>query len=150
MLPATQDPAIDKPAPAWMVRAVGGLLFCCGIALLVFVVWFAYRVALLGKTPQLAVLVIEVISAAITAFCLFVGYRLVFKRPNRHGSALPPVGWYALGSMFVLLAIGTAAPLLWTAQYSELTGSLCAAVFAAWCFLAAKRNPEKRGDPSAL
>jgi hypothetical protein len=154
MQPAVPDPIgfeSDRPVSAWVRRIAGGVLFCCGFGLLVFLTWATYRVSLLDRKLELVVVIVAGVVAAITVFCLFVGYRLVFNRPNKHGSVLPPFGWYALASVFVLLALGTAAPLVWTGHYSGLTGSVFAAVFAAWCFRAAKRHKQaKSHDPGAL
>lgn len=41
--------------------------------------------------------------AVISLFCLLVGYRLTFQKPNRYNSILSPVGWCILGSIFMLI-----------------------------------------------
>ncbi len=153
MQPASQDPALDfdRPAHPWARRAVGAAILSCGVTLLVFLVWFSYRVAIVGKAFELGVLTFMGVTVSITAFCLFMGYRLSLDRPNQHGSLLSPLGWKVLGGVFALFAIGTAVLFLWVAQYAGLVGSACAAVFASWCVRAAKAARERKSnDPSAL
>lgn len=36
-------------------------------------------------------------------FCIAVGYRLAFNRPNRYQSILGPFGWYSLALVFAII-----------------------------------------------
>jgi hypothetical protein len=139
----------SSPIRPWLRRLVGSLALASGFVLLVFLIWATYRITVLGRKPDWLVVAFCGVVVAMTVFFLFIGYRLIFNRPNQHGSMLPPSGWYALGSVFGLVALGIAAPLVWVGLYDELIPAGCALVLAAWCFRAARgRTP--RGTPRAL
>jgi len=70
-----------------------------------------YRNATLNRSVGFVLITAAAVWVAVCAFFLFVGYRLLFNRPNKYGSLLPPIGWYTLAGTFVSLAalLGTAS-----------------------------------------
>lgn len=78
------------------------LLIAAGLtALLVFLL--ERRLTLVG-TVDLQVVAFVAVTGTIALFAFVTGWRLALNRPNRHGSLLPPWGWYLLAAAFVLLA----------------------------------------------
>jgi hypothetical protein len=55
---------------------------------------------------------------------LLVGFRLLFNRPNRHGSALPPYGWLALGLLFCASFVFFCGLAVHSGQYAFLPAAL--------------------------
>lgn len=80
--------------------------------------------------------------------CGTIGLRLTFDRPNRYQSLLPPFGWYAMGSVFVLLGLGLGVVVIHQGDYEQLVGAACAILVAFWCWKAG-RNATTRGRSDA-
>jgi hypothetical protein len=77
--------------------------------------------------------------AALSVFAISVGIRLVWRRPNAHGSLLSPAGWATLG--FVFFGVGAALTILIVKAGgpAPLGLDLSLAGFAAVCALVARQ-----------
>jgi hypothetical protein len=144
------EAAYYQPVFRPLALIVGVAALACGVTSLVFLGWFLYRVSLVGRIFEPFSMVITVAATAITLFFLPVGYRLAAGRRGQRGSLLSPSGWRALGYVFAALAVVPTAVLLWNRTYSALSGTVCAAAFAWWCFRLANRAANNSGAPDAL
>ena len=124
---------------AVLARVVGGALGCFGLAGVALFAYFAYAVVGNRRLFEPGVLAFLTGLAAISWFCISVGFRLLLNRPNAYNSVLSPLGWGVLGTLFAagglaFVAIGfshSMRPLL-----AGITGS---AVFAVACFVMRSR-----------
>jgi hypothetical protein len=90
-------------------------------------------VALLRQLESVAgadwtVLAFISVLSLLSIFCLVVGYRLAFNRPNRYGSMLPPTAWAFLAGIFAIAGLGSAATTF--AAKGSLRGALPGGVSA--------------------
>jgi len=92
-----------------VARIIGGVSLAFGIAAGILAVWAIDRQFAIRGIVQISAAVVIAVFLSIAAFCCLVGYRLVFNRPNRHGSILSPTGWKALGLSFLIVALTMAA-----------------------------------------
>jgi hypothetical protein len=95
-----------------------------------------------------SVLLFCAIVAVMAFVCGTIGLRLVFDRPNRYQSLLPPFGWYTMGSVFVLLGSGLGFVVIRQGDYGQLVGAACAILVAFWCWKAG-RTATARGRSDA-
>ena len=98
-----------SPAVRSELRAIG---FVTGLACLFFGVAFVGLIMLIAYVQISSLRMIDVEGliviaalAALAAFLLPVGFRLLLNRINRHGSILGPLGWFAAGSVFAALTV---------------------------------------------
>ena len=96
----------DVPSHPLLRYVVGGAIGFCGVGLVFLLVWMLYRLGTLGDTPAFSVVVLVGAIAAVAAFCLRLGYRLLLNCPNRYHSLLSPLGWNLLGGTFAAVAMG--------------------------------------------
>ena len=131
--------ATETPAPSALVRIVGLVMSSLGVAFAMLVGWFVYRLWVLERFDRLFPWVLIAVSAMTATFCLLVGSRLFFMRPNRYGSLLTPRGWRILGSVFysVTGAMGLAAIL--SGRSELLVACPFSAAFGLMCFRAGVR-----------
>ena len=99
--------------------AAGAILLLVGVTMLVTAAWGGGAVAWAsfrhGKLPVGWAWGPWTLAACVLALAIFaaqVGFRLVWHRPNVHGSLLSPAGWATLGFVFVGIAaaMSLAAP----------------------------------------
>ena len=119
-----------------MARFAGGVLFAFGIALTVLTIWIIGRQFAGCCSMQSSTTVLVISLFLVSAFCALVGYRLLFNRPNRHGSLLPPFGWKVLAAVFFVLAIAVALIAIAHGQYRLLVAPLGLGVLAYYCLVA--------------
>jgi hypothetical protein len=78
-------------------------LFGLGISILFF------KITLRDFTSHLALdkgaIIFLILLAAVACFCITVGFRLSFNRPNHYGSILPPFGWMLLIAIFFFFGV---------------------------------------------
>ena len=132
-------PAAETPAPSVLVRAAGLLMSCFGVALAMFVVWMVYRLWVLDRFGRLGVWLFLAGSVVSATFCLLIGSRLFFVRPNRYGSLLTPRGWRILGSVFYSTAAASVVAAILSGRYELLLVCPLAAAFGIMCIRAALR-----------
>lgn len=116
-----------------IARLSGGILLAFGIGLAILSVWGLERQFAFGRAGQLSGLAPFAVFLAISGFCSLTGYRLLFRKPNRHGSLLSPVGWKILAGFFGILAVALAAEAVWQAMYGLLIASLGAGFLGYLC-----------------
>lgn len=128
-----------------MVKVAGGVLSWFGIGAAALSIWVAYKALSLPGRVDTFILALIGASAVLAVFCLTVGWRLYLNRPNRHGSALGPLGWRIVGTvlgiagcaLLGLMAARSDAPVdVLSALFVSAVGCL---VFCYWCFLLARR-----------
>lgn len=126
-------------APSSLVRFVGLVMSAFGVALAMFGIWAVYRIWTLDRFDRPFAWLLLGGSATIATFCLLVGSRLFFVRPNRYGSLLTPRGWRILGSVFYSTtgAMGIAA--IVSERYLLALVCPLTAGFGILCFRAALR-----------
>jgi ATP-dependent Clp protease adapter protein ClpS len=100
-----------------IARIIGGVSLAFGIAAAVLAVWAIDRQFAVRGIVQVSAAAVIVVFLLIAAFSCLVGYRLVFNRPNRHGSILSPLGWKTLGLSFLIVALTMAAIGLGRTEY---------------------------------
>jgi len=88
------------PVSGWQLKIVGGVLLWIGVGAVGLFSWMLYK----ARLDHLGVYVFLAAFAIISLFCLSVGWRLFFNRPNRYGSILDPISWRIVGTMFGLIA----------------------------------------------
>jgi hypothetical protein len=97
------DPYLREVDPQ-LQRVVGVVAL---LAALPFAALFVFAlVRTLVTLPNHAVVKLGglAVLALIAGFLSSVGWRLAFNRPNSHNSLLPPNVWFAIASLFLLLA----------------------------------------------
>src|SRR5262245_47715125 len=99
-IPPDEIQKAEGPVNRIYAKVVGGVMLWIGVAGLGLFVYFAYKLAVLGRTPAIGADVFMVVLAIVGVFCVYVGWRLFFNRPNRFGSILTPLGWRALCGLF--------------------------------------------------
>jgi hypothetical protein len=129
----------EIPAPSSLVRVVGLVMSVFGVALALFGAWAVYRIWILDRFDRPFAWLLLGGSATTAAFCLLVGSRLFFVRPNRYGSLLTPRGWRILGSVFYSTTGAMAVAAIVSGRYLLLLGCPIAAGFGLLCFRAALR-----------
>jgi hypothetical protein len=110
----------ETPAPSGLVRGVGLVMSAFGVALAMFVMWTIYRLWVFDRFDRLGAWLILGGSAIIATFCLLVGSRLFFVRPNRYGSLLTPRGWRILGSVSYSTTAAAAIAAILSGRYELL------------------------------
>jgi hypothetical protein len=76
-----------------------------GVGFAALLVWLAYGLVILNRAPAYWVFLLLGVVALFTTFCLRVGWRFFFNRPNQFGSILSPLGWRILAGCFAVLTI---------------------------------------------
>jgi ATP-dependent Clp protease adapter protein ClpS len=123
-----------------IARLAGAVLLLFGVAVAVFLCWGLTRLLGFRGTPHGEGLLLIGILFSVSAFCCLVGFRLLFRRPNKHGSLLPPAGWIVLMVAFFACAL----LLLWSAKDAAgWVGALLPAALGGVCVLAARGASRK-------
>jgi len=129
----------DQPAPLWMARVAGVVLGGFGLGLSALSVFLIVRQLQLHGQLETGASVFLAILLPITWFCLSVGGRLTFSKPNRSGSILSPFGWLVLAVLFSVIALGFTILLARSGELQLFSGIALAAAFAVWCWRARSR-----------
>jgi hypothetical protein len=129
----------ETPAPSALVRFVGLLMSAFGVALAMFGMWAVYRIWILDRFDRPFAWLLLGGSATIATFCLLVGSRLFFVRPNRYGSLLTPSGWRILGSVFYSTTGAMCIAAIVSGRYMLALACPLTAGFGVLCFRAALR-----------
>jgi hypothetical protein len=95
-----------------IIRITGSLLSLFGIGLAILCLWIIERQFALLGTVRLNALTLVLIFGLISFFCVVVGYRLTFNRPNKYGSILSPSSWIILGLVFGALGLAITAGII--------------------------------------
>ena len=140
------EPApLTGPYPA-VARIAGAILALAGAVLLFGVGLVCVRALSIPRLLEHGGSIVLLVLGGIAVFCLSVGYRLTFNRPNRYGSFLSPLGWRILCAVFLILTV-VAAVLLWGSRSPNAPSRflvLAPLAFAAMCGLAAVRTNRSR------
>ena len=136
-------PSVETRAPPILVRATGLLMSSFGVALAMVGVWMVYRFWVLDRFGRVGAWLLLMGTVITATFCLLIGSRLFFVRPNRYGSLLTPRGWRILGSVFYSTAVAAVLAALVSGRYELLLTCPLAAGFAVVCIRAASRLGEK-------
>jgi ATP-dependent Clp protease adapter protein ClpS len=126
-----------------IARIVGGTSLAFGIASAILAVWAIDRQFAIRGVVQISAAAAVVIFLLISAFCCLVGYRLLFNRPNRHGSLLSVTGWKWLALCFGIVGLTMAAIGLGRLQY-QLFGVAVGLVVLGLCSVLAGRAASAR------
>lgn len=129
----------EIPAPSGLVRVVGLVMSIFGVALAMFGVWAAYRIWILDRFDRPFAWLLLGGSATVATFCLLVGSRLFFVRPNRYGSLLTPRGWRILGSVFYSTTGAVCIAAIVSGRYVLALACPLTAGFGFLCFRSALR-----------
>lgn len=127
---------------------IGAVLLSFGLGLTALAAWMVERQMTLRGAIQPDAAVFIVVAGLISLFCLLVGFRLAFNRPNRYGSILSPTGWAILAILFALISCATFLLAVFTRGYVHIAGSIFAAWFAYKAFqarTAAMNSPRMAG-----
>jgi len=133
---------MDKPGRL-IARIVGATSLAFGIASAILAVWAIDRQIAIRGVVQISAAAAVVIFLLISAFCGLVGYRLVFNRPNRHGSLVSVTGWKWLALCFGIVGLTLAAIGLGCGQY-QLFGAAVGLVILGLCGVLAGRAASAR------
>jgi ATP-dependent Clp protease adapter protein ClpS len=107
-----------------IARIIGGVSLAFGLAAAILAVWAIDRQFAIRGMVQISAAAVIVVFLSISAFCCLVGYRLLFNRPNRHGSILSPTGWKTLGLSILIVALTMAAIGLGRREYRVFGAAL--------------------------
>jgi ATP-dependent Clp protease adapter protein ClpS len=121
-----------------IARIIGGVSLAFGIASAMLAVWAIDRQFAIRGVVQISVAAVILFFLSISAFCCLVGYRLLFNRPNRHGSILSPAGWNTLGLSFLIVGLTMAAIGLGRGKYELLGAAIALSVLGLGSVLAGR------------
>jgi len=122
-----------------MARGAGVVLGVFGLGLLALSIFLIIRQLQHHGQLEADAIVFLAILLPIAWFCLSVGSRLTFSKPNRSGSILSPLGWLILVVLFAALALGFTVLLVRGGELQFFTGIAVSAGFAVWCWRARSR-----------
>jgi ATP-dependent Clp protease adapter protein ClpS len=123
-----------------IARLAGGVLLAFGGSLVGLLVFAIPRLFERGRLEKLTSVFGIGCFGLFACFCLMVGYRLAFDRPNRYQSILAPFAWYALTLLFVVFAFAAGIVSLRAAHDDGLVAVVSAALIAAACFKSGRRT----------
>ena len=117
----------------------GWVLLVFGVLLAIPVVWASFAALFRMSVPPdaMTIGVLFLCLAALSIFMISVGIRLVWRRPNAHGSLLSPAGWATLGFVFVGVGAALTVASVMAGRPAPLELDLSLAAFAAVCLLVA-------------
>ena len=121
-----------------IARIIGGISLSFGIAAGILAVWAIDRQFAIRGVVQVSAAAAVLVFLLIAALCCLIGFRLVFNRPNRHGSILSPAGWKTLGLSFLIVALTMAAIGLGRGEY-QLLGAAIGMGVLGFCSVVAGR-----------
>jgi hypothetical protein len=97
-------PISSVPGGIWLQRVVGLLATIAGLAFAGLFAYITYKVLLRPAAVEVIDIGVLATLAAIAAFLLISGFRMLLNRPNRHGSAVSPIAWYITAAVFLMVA----------------------------------------------
>jgi len=118
-----------------LARFAGLILFAFGLGLVALSTGLVVRQLEFYRTVPAKALGMVSVFTLIAVFCIPVGFRLLFNRPNRYGSVLSPGGWFTLSSVFAILAFAQLYFAFDVASPLGLIGAILCAPFAYLCYL---------------
>jgi hypothetical protein len=136
---------MDKMNPI-IIRITGSILFLVGIGFVVSSLWIIIgQFALLG-TVRLNALPLVLGLGLISFFCIVVGYRLTFNRPNKYGSILSPISWIVLGLIFGVFGLGIIISIIFINHFPTrfISVAIFSILFAAVCWYAGSLARKQR------
>jgi len=121
-----------------IARIIGGVSLAFGIASATLAAWAIDRQFAIRGVVQISAAAAVLFFLSIAAFCCLVGFRLLFNRPNRHGSILSPTGWKTLGLSFLIVGLTMAAIGLGRGKYELLGAAIALSVLGLGSALAGR------------
>ena len=98
-------PLAELKGGIWLQRATGLLAALAGMALALLVLLTGHNLSQRAEEMEAGLIGALLAMAAIGAFLVSSGWRMLFNLPNRHGSALTPATWYIAAVVFILLGV---------------------------------------------
>jgi hypothetical protein len=129
---------VAKYAHSLVERLAGGVLIAFGLGLSILAVWIVERQFTLQRGLQLDAVAMVLGFFLVAVFCLAVGYRLFFERPNRYGSMLSPSGWMVLAACLLAIGVGVGAFAIWRGAFQFLASSAVLGALACVCAIASR------------
>jgi hypothetical protein len=86
----------------WLQRFVGLLSAIAGLAIGWLLGYVAYKISVRGGAVEESLIALLLVLAALTAFLLSAGVRMLLNHPNRFGSVFSPVTWYTAAVLFLV------------------------------------------------
>lgn len=126
-----------------IARILGGMSLAFGIAATVLAVWAIDRQFAVRGVVQVSGALAGVVFLLIAAFCVLVGYRLLFNRPNRNDLVLSRSGWALLALSFWVVGFTLAAIGLGRGKYQLLAVAVGLSVFGIASMLAGRAVSRK-------
>lgn len=135
-----------------LTRFSGAILLTFGVGLIVLGLWIVERQVTFQRAPDGTLIAVLTGFLLIALFCLPVGFRLAFNRPNRYGSLLPPAAWFALSCFFVVLGAFMTWFVAETRDFARGGTSIVFALAFAYRSMKAGTEARERGQvkPSAV
>lgn len=118
-----------------VARFAGFILFAFGLGLIALSAGLVVRQLEFRGNLSADVLGMIVGFTLVAVFCIPVGFRLLFNRPNRYGSILSPGGWFTLASVFAILALAMLYFAFDVLSPMGLLGAVLCAPFAYLCYM---------------
>jgi len=128
------------------IKGVGLVVTVFGVGGFLLIAGMAYRLISTDKVLDTFGVVFILILLPIVLFCLSVGYRLTFNRPNKYGSLLSPKAWRVLGSIFLVVTLVFVVIAIKEDIYEVIIGAINSAIFTVWCFKAAKSTEANNAE----
>jgi ATP-dependent Clp protease adapter protein ClpS len=120
------------------VKLAGTVMLGFGIGLAILALWMVERRFALHRASEISTVVVITVLVIISVFCSLVGYRLLFNRPNRHGTLLSPLAWRILAGFFWLSGLGLGGLTLAHGDFRALFGIACLGVLGYCCLMASR------------
>ncbi len=133
------EPQLSRPA----IIAIGAVSLVVGLLLMT-----GFLLVLINphdKDPETSVAVTGLVVGIVGFFLAYAGLRLVLNRPRGSGTLLPPALLRVLGTIFVVLPLGSLTQLEDVTLYNVLvvSGAIASCwFFARLCFAAATNNED--------
>ncbi len=118
-------------------RLAGGILCILAIGLWLLALRILYVLVTVPEASRAEWIAVTGL-AVFAAPCSIIGLRLVFNRPNLHGSALSPVAWRLLSLLFIIVGATLVIVAARHAQLLLILGATPTFLIAYWCQLAAR------------
>ena len=135
---------MELPKP--ILRLFGSVLLAFGFALASLLILLLVRQV--GRLSELVAVVGG--ATVLSSLCLLLGYRLVFNRPNKYGSLLPPKGWRVLATCFGVVAALLGSTAVQNVDSTAAVAMLGAAALAYACVMAARGQSIKPPPPPRI
>ncbi len=131
-------PANDHPGNTVRARSIGFVSALIGLGLAWLSMIKVWRQLNIRGAVEAEALAFVCVVLPVAWFCMAVGLRLAFNRPNRYGSIAGPWTWRVLATIFVLVAIAFIAVAAMQKEPLFAAAGLGAAASAILCFRRAR------------